>query len=133
MTSPTTTCPLSAPDWQKLQPLLHTLTSGQLNWLSAWCRERAEETQPAAAQEAADILLIAASQTGNARRVAESLRDQLFSAQRAVRLVNAGDISLTGFPDPRWWYLSVRPPGTGMRRKKPCRCSIFFIPFRHLC
>lgn len=98
MTSPTTTCPLSAPDWQKLQPLLHTLTSGQLNWLSAWCRERAEETQPAAAQEAADILLIAASQTGNARRVAESLRDQLFSAQRAVRLVNAGDISLTGFP-----------------------------------
>lgn len=98
MTSPTTTCPLSAPDWQKLQPLLHTLTSGQLNWLSAWCRERAEETQPAAIQEAADILLIAASQTGNARRVAESLRDQLFSAQRAVRLVNAGDISLTGFP-----------------------------------
>lgn len=98
MTSPTTTCPISAPDWQKLQPLLHTLTSGQLNWLSAWCRERAEETQPAAAQEAADILLIAASQTGNARRVAESLRDQLFSAQRAVRLVNAGDISLTGFP-----------------------------------
>lgn len=98
MTSPTTTCPLSAPDWQKLQPLLHTLTSGQLNWLSAWCRERAEETQPAAAQEAADILLIAASQTGNARRVAESLRDQLLSAQRAVRLVNAGHISLTGFP-----------------------------------
>ncbi|QXO73404.1 diflavin oxidoreductase [Morganella morganii] len=98
MTSPTTTCPLSAPDWQKLQPLLHTLTSGQLNWLSGWCRERAEETQPAAIQEAADILLIAASQTGNARRVAESLRDQLFSAQRAVRLVNAGDISLTGFP-----------------------------------
>ncbi|HID7485567.1 TPA: diflavin oxidoreductase [Morganella morganii] len=98
MTSPTTTCPISASDWQKLQPLLHTLTSGQLNWLSAWCRERAEETQPAAAQEAADILLIAASQTGNARRVAESLRDQLFSAQRAVRLVNAGDISLTGFP-----------------------------------
>lgn len=98
MTSPTTTCPLSAPDWQKLQPLLHTLTSGQLNWLSAWCRERAEDTQPAAAQEAADILLIAASQTGNARRVAESFRDQLFSAQRAVRLVNAGDISLTGFP-----------------------------------
>ncbi|MGJ7066987.1 flavodoxin domain-containing protein [Morganella morganii] len=98
MTSPTTPCPISAPDWQKLQPLLHTLTSGQLNWLSAWCRERAEGTQPAAAQEAADILLIAASQTGNARRVAESLRDQLFSAQRAVRLVNAGDISLTGFP-----------------------------------
>lgn len=113
MTSPTTTCPLSAPDWQKLQPLLHTLTSGQLNWLSAWCRERAEDAQPAAAQEAADILLIAASQTGNARRVAESLRDQLFSAQRAVRLVNAGDISLTGFPESPLVVLICATTGDG--------------------
>lgn len=113
MTSPTTTCPISAPDWQKLHPLLHTLTSGQLNWLSAWCRERAEDTQPAAAQEAADILLIAASRTGNARRVAESLRDQLFRAQRAVRLVNAGDISLTGFPESRLVVLICATTGDG--------------------
>lgn len=99
MTSPTSTSPLAAPDWQHLQPLLDTLTPQQLNWLSAWCRERAAAMPSAAGQEPADILLIAASQTGNARRVAESLRDQLFSAQRAVRLVNAGDLSLSGFPE----------------------------------
>lgn len=74
MTSPITTSPLSVPDWQHLQPLLDRLTPQQLNWLSAWCRERAAATPSAAEREPADILLIAASQTGNARRVAETLR-----------------------------------------------------------
>ena len=37
------------------------------------------------------ITLISASQTGNARRVAEALRDDLIAAQLNVKLVNAGD------------------------------------------
>ncbi len=113
MTSPTTISPLAAPDWQYLQPLLDTLTPQQLNWLSAWCRERAAAMPSAAGQEPADILLIAASQTGNARRVAESLRDQLFSAQRAVRLVNAGDLSLSGFPESPLVVLICATTGDG--------------------
>lgn len=113
MISPTTTSPLSAPDWQHLQPLLDRLTPQQLNWLSAWCRERAAAAPSAAEREPADILLIAASQTGNARRVAESLRDQLFSAQRAVRLVNAGDLSLTEFPESPLVVLICATTGDG--------------------
>ncbi|HHQ6612047.1 diflavin oxidoreductase [Morganella morganii] len=113
MTSPTSTSPLAASDWQYLQPLLDTLTPQQLNWLSAWCRERAAAIPSAAGREPADILLIAASQTGNARRVAESLRDQLFSAQRAVRLVNAGDLSLSGFPESPLVVLICATTGDG--------------------
>ncbi|EME4039947.1 TPA: flavodoxin domain-containing protein [Morganella morganii] len=113
MISPTTTSPLSAPDWQHLQPLLDRLTPQQLNWLSAWCRERAAAAPSAAEREPVDILLIAASQTGNARRVAESLRDQLFSAQRAVRLVNAGDLSLTTFPESPLVVLVCATTGDG--------------------
>lgn len=113
MTSPITTSPLSVPDWQHLQPLLDRLTPQQLNWLSAWCRERAAAAPSAAEREPADILLIAASQTGNARRVAESLRDQLFSAQRAVRLVNAGDLSLTEFPESPLVVLVCATTGDG--------------------
>jgi sulfite reductase (NADPH) flavoprotein alpha-component len=37
------------------------------------------------------ITLISASQTGNARRVAEALRDDLLAAKLNVKLVNAGD------------------------------------------
>lgn len=113
MTSPITTSPLSVPDWQHLQPLLDRLTPQQLNWLSAWCRERAAAAPSAAEREPADILLIAASQTGNARRVAESLRDQLFSAQRAVRLVNAGDLLLTEFPESPLVVLVCATTGDG--------------------
>lgn len=37
------------------------------------------------------ITIISASQTGNARRVAETLRDDLLAAKLNVKLVNAGD------------------------------------------
>ncbi|VTN11284.1 Sulfite reductase [NADPH] flavoprotein alpha-component [Raoultella terrigena] len=46
---------------------------------------------PAQAAEVPSITLLSASQTGNARRVAEALRDDLQAAQLNVKLVNAGD------------------------------------------
>ena len=46
---------------------------------------------PAQAAEVPSITLISASQTGNARRVAEALRDDLLAAKLNVKLVNAGD------------------------------------------
>lgn len=42
-------------------------------------------------REDAGVTLISASQTGNARRVAEALRDDLLAANLNVTLVNAGD------------------------------------------
>ncbi len=46
---------------------------------------------PAPAAEVPTITLISASQTGNARRVAKALRDDLLAAKLNVKLVNAGD------------------------------------------
>ncbi len=46
---------------------------------------------PVTAVEIPAITLISASQTGNARRVAEALRDDLLAAKLNVNLVNAGD------------------------------------------
>lgn len=46
---------------------------------------------PPTAVEIPAITLISASQTGNARRVAEALRDDLLAAKLNVNLVNAGD------------------------------------------
>ena len=45
----------------------------------------------AAPAETPTITLLSASQTGNARRVAEQLRDDLQAAKLNVKLVNAGD------------------------------------------
>jgi len=46
---------------------------------------------PAPVAEMPGITLISASQTGNARRVAEALRDDLIAAKLNVTLINAGD------------------------------------------
>ncbi len=44
-----------------------------------------------APQKCREGVIISASQTGNARRVAEALRDDLLAAKLNVKLVNAGD------------------------------------------
>jgi sulfite reductase (NADPH) flavoprotein alpha-component len=51
------------------------------------------------------ITLISASQTGNARRVAEALRDDLLAAKLNVKLVNAGDYKFKQIALKNcWWW-----------------------------
>ena len=73
------------------------------------------------------ITLISASQTGNARRVAEALRDDLQAAQLNVKLVNAGDYKLNRLPPKSCWSWRRQRRVKVSRRKKPSRCinSVF--------
>lgn len=103
MTTPVSLLPLSAEQLARLQAATGDFTPAQLAWLSGyfWGVSQGNATQsvmpmvsvatPTAAAPAQSITLISASQTGNARRVAEQLRDDLLAAQLAVTLVNAGD------------------------------------------
>lgn len=49
------------------------------------------------------VTLISASQTGNARRVAEALRDDLLAANLNVTLVNAGDYKFKQIASENCW------------------------------
>ncbi|WKS99526.1 NADPH-dependent assimilatory sulfite reductase flavoprotein subunit [Gallibacterium salpingitidis] len=83
---------------------LKQLDSLQLAWLSGYCWGQAAqngavvlpsgavttETAPATAAAARTITIISASQTGNARKVAEQLKNKL-SEQHSVTLVSAAD------------------------------------------
>ncbi|OBW95866.1 NADPH-dependent assimilatory sulfite reductase flavoprotein subunit [Gallibacterium salpingitidis] len=83
---------------------LKQLDSLQLAWLSGYCWGQATqngaivlpsgavatETAPATAAAARTITIISASQTGNARKVAEQLKNKL-SEQHSVTLVSAAD------------------------------------------
>lgn len=83
---------------------LKQLDSLQLAWLSGYCWGQATqngavvlpsgavttETAPATAAAARTITIISASQTGNARKVAEQLKNKL-SEQHTVTLVSAAD------------------------------------------
>ncbi|MEH2922466.1 NADPH-dependent assimilatory sulfite reductase flavoprotein subunit [Samsonia erythrinae] len=101
--SPTSLLPLSAEQLARLQAATGDFSSTQLAWLSGyfWGLVQQPGLQPGAVAPAAaasavtvpvqTITLISASQTGNARRVAEQLRDDLLAAKLSVNLVNAGD------------------------------------------
>ncbi len=89
--------PLNPEQLARLQAATTDFTPTQLAWVSGYFwgvlnqHSGAATSVPAQAAEIPGITLISASQTGNARRVAEALRDDLLAAQLNVKLVNAGD------------------------------------------
>lgn len=94
---PSALLPLNPEQLARLQAATTDLTPTQLAWVSGYFWGTLNQ-QPGAAVAASapvaempGITLISASQTGNARRVAEALRDDLLAAKLSVTLVNAGD------------------------------------------
>ncbi|PKH20008.1 sulfite reductase subunit alpha [Enterobacterales bacterium CwR94] len=94
---PSSLLPLAPDQLARLQSATEGFTTTQLAWLSGYfwgvvnqAPGSAAAVAPAPA-EASTITLISASQTGNARRLAEQLRDDLLAAKLNVNLVNAGD------------------------------------------
>lgn len=94
---PSNLLPLNPEQLARLQAATTDFTPTQLAWVSGYFwgmlnqQPGAAISAPVQAVEAPAITLISASQTGNARRVAEALRDDLQAAQLNVKLVNAGD------------------------------------------
>ncbi|MVT02811.1 assimilatory sulfite reductase (NADPH) flavoprotein subunit [Enterobacter sp. 10-1] len=94
---PSNLLPLNPEQMARLQAATTDFTPTQLAWVSGYFwgvlnqHSGAAAAAPAQAVEVPSITLLSASQTGNARRVAEALRDDLQAAQLNVKLVNAGD------------------------------------------
>ncbi|MBJ7223643.1 MULTISPECIES: NADPH-dependent assimilatory sulfite reductase flavoprotein subunit [unclassified Brenneria] len=104
--SPTSLLPLSAEQLTRLQAATGDFSPTQLAWLSGYFWGLLQQpggqsgivagaagvaSSSAVPASVPGITLISASQTGNARRVAEQLRDDLLNAKLTVSLVNAGD------------------------------------------
>ena len=94
---PSALLPLNPEQLARLQAATTDFTPAQLAWVSGyfWGVLNQQPGSNAAAlapvAEMPGITLISASQTGNARRVAEALRDELIAAKLNVTLINAGD------------------------------------------
>ena len=94
---PSTLMPLNPEQLERLQAATTDFTPTQIAWVSGYFwgvlnqQSGTAVAAPAPAAEVPTITLISASQTGNARRVAEALRDDLLAAKLNVKLVNAGD------------------------------------------
>ena len=94
---PSNLLPLNPEQLARLQAATSDFSPTQLAWVSGYFwgmlnqQPGAVAGAPATAVEIPAITLISASQTGNARRVAEALRDDLLAARLNVNQVNAGD------------------------------------------
>ncbi|MCX9899481.1 NADPH-dependent assimilatory sulfite reductase flavoprotein subunit [Klebsiella pneumoniae] len=94
---PSNLLPLNPEQLARLQAATTDFTPTQLAWVSGYFwgvlnqQSGTAVAAPAPAAEVPTITLISASQTGNARHVAEALRDDLLAAKLNVKLVNAGD------------------------------------------
>ncbi|PHM61753.1 NADPH-dependent assimilatory sulfite reductase flavoprotein subunit [Xenorhabdus ishibashii] len=88
--------PVSPEQLSRLQSAISDFSPHQLAWLSGYFwgmvnhqPQTGAETPAVSVQET--VTLLSASQTGNARRLAEQLRDSLLAENINVNLINAGD------------------------------------------
>ncbi|ENA1753587.1 NADPH-dependent assimilatory sulfite reductase flavoprotein subunit [Yersinia ruckeri] len=115
---PTSLLPLSPEQLTRLQATIGEFSPTQLAWLSGYFWGRANQqpetaTPAVAAPEALTITVISASQTGNARRLAEQLRDDLLVAKLNVNLVNAGDYKFKQIAQERLLIIIASTQGEG--------------------
>ncbi|MBC3945351.1 NADPH-dependent assimilatory sulfite reductase flavoprotein subunit [Erwinia persicina] len=94
--APPNMLPLNPEQLARLQAATGDYSPTQLAWLSGYFWGMVNQAPGATvtsapAVEVPAITLLSASQTGNARRLAEQLRDDLLSEKLNVNLVNAGD------------------------------------------
>ncbi|WP_272694562.1 MULTISPECIES: NADPH-dependent assimilatory sulfite reductase flavoprotein subunit [Providencia] len=94
---PLAALPISVEQLTRLQTAVDDFSSHQLAWLSGYLwgvvnqntQVDALVSTPVVTQDT--ITIISASQTGNARRLSEQLRERLVGEKISVNLVNAGD------------------------------------------
>lgn len=130
---PTSLLPLTPDQLASLQAAIGDYSPAQLAWLSGYFwgmvnQQPGTVALPAApAATAASITLISASQTGNARRLAEQLRDDLLAAKLSVNLVNAGDYKFKQIAQERLLIVVASTQGEG----EPAEEAVALHKFLH--
>lgn len=116
---PSSLLPLLPEQLARLQAAVGEFSPTQMAWLSGYFwgmvnQQPGAVVAPAVAAPAAvTITLISASQTGNARRLAEQLRDDLLAAKLNVNLVNAGDYKFKQIAQERLLVIVASTQGEG--------------------
>ena len=116
---PTSLLPLTPEQLARLQATIGDYSPTQLAWLSGYFwgmvnqQPGAVAIAPVAPAAAAGITIISASQTGNARRLAEQLRDDLLAANLSATLISAGDYKFKQIVQERLLVIVASTQGEG--------------------
>ncbi|PHM25891.1 NADPH-dependent assimilatory sulfite reductase flavoprotein subunit [Xenorhabdus ehlersii] len=110
--------PVSPEQLSRLQSAISDFSPHQLAWLSGYFwgmvnhqPQTGAETPAVSVQET--VTLLSASQTGNARRLAEQLRDSLLAENINVNLINAGDYKFKQISQERVLIIVASTQGEG--------------------
>lgn len=114
---PTSLLPLTSEQLSRLQATVGDYSPMQLAWLSGYfwgmVNRQPGTVSSTLATSSASITIISASQTGNARRLAEQLRDDLLAAKLSATLVNAGDYKFKQIAQERLLVIVASTQGEG--------------------
>ncbi|MFI8415224.1 NADPH-dependent assimilatory sulfite reductase flavoprotein subunit [Serratia sp. NPDC078593] len=135
---PTSLLPLTPEQLSSLQAAIGDYSPTQLAWLSGYfwgmvnqqpgsVAASAAASAATSSPAAASITIISASQTGNARRLAEQLRDDLLAAKLSVTLVNAGDYKFKQIAQERLLVVVASTQGEG----EPAEEAVALHKFLH--
>ncbi|MDE9566951.1 flavodoxin domain-containing protein, partial [Xenorhabdus bovienii] len=110
--------PVSSEELSRLQTAISDFSPHQLAWLSGYFwgmvnHQPQTEITTSAVPVQETVTLLSASQTGNARRLAEQLRDSLKAANLSVNLVNAGDYKFKQISQERVLIIIASTQGEG--------------------
>ncbi|OTA21986.1 sulfite reductase subunit alpha [Xenorhabdus beddingii] len=110
--------PVSPEQLSRLQSATRDFSPHQLAWLSGYFwgmvnHQPQTEMETPAVSTQETITLISASQTGNARRLAEQLRESLLAANLNVNLINAGDYKFKHISKERALVIIASTQGEG--------------------
>ncbi|WP_445495003.1 NADPH-dependent assimilatory sulfite reductase flavoprotein subunit [Photorhabdus sp. SF281] len=110
--------PVSPEQLARLQSAIGDFSPNQLAWLSGYFwgmmnqQPKVQSVSPAIPTQET-ITLISASQTGNARRLAEQLRDDLLAEKLNVNLFNAGDYKFKQIAQEKMLIIVASTQGEG--------------------
>ncbi|MDC9593462.1 NADPH-dependent assimilatory sulfite reductase flavoprotein subunit [Xenorhabdus sp. IM139775] len=110
--------PVSPEQLSRLQSAISDYSPHQLAWLSGYFwgmvnHPSQTETETSAVSVQETVTLLSASQTGNARRLAEQLRDSLLAEDLNVNLINAGDYKFKQISQERILIIIASTQGEG--------------------
>lgn len=128
---PSISLPLTPEQFSRLQTSIADFSPQQLAWLSGYFWGISQQPDmtgsgvSSVTQETETITILSASQTGNARRMAEQLRDELTSAGQRVELKAAGEYKFKQIAQETMLLLVVSTQGEG----EPPEEAIAFYKF----
>ncbi|PHM73331.1 NADPH-dependent assimilatory sulfite reductase flavoprotein subunit [Xenorhabdus kozodoii] len=110
--------PVSPEQLSRLQSAISDFSPHQLAWLSGYFwgmvnHQPQAETETFAIFAQETVTLLSASQTGNARRLAEQLKDSLLAENINVNLINAGDYKFKQISQERVLIIIASTQGEG--------------------